>query len=74
MSDLVGNPEDRFSHNEAHLSIMQRLSLVPETQCQSSLSELLTDEENITGLRSSSLEISILLQFVQGYSKCDIYW
>ena len=20
MSDLVGNPEDRFSHNEAHLS------------------------------------------------------
>ena len=21
MSDLVGNPEDRFSHNEAHLSI-----------------------------------------------------
>ena len=21
MSDLVGNPEDRFSHNEAHLSL-----------------------------------------------------
>ena len=20
MSDLVGNPEDRFSHNEAHIS------------------------------------------------------
>ena len=24
MSDLVGNPEDRFSHNEAHLIAMQR--------------------------------------------------
>ena len=22
MSDLVGNPEDRFSHNEAHLEIV----------------------------------------------------
>ena len=22
MSDLVGNPEDRFSHNEAHISLM----------------------------------------------------
>ena len=21
MSDLVGNPEDRFSHNEAHLKV-----------------------------------------------------
>ena len=21
MSDLVGNPEDRFSHNEAHVSV-----------------------------------------------------
>ena len=21
MSDLVGNPEDRFSHNEAHLNV-----------------------------------------------------
>ena len=21
MSDLVGNPEDRFSHNEAHITI-----------------------------------------------------
>ena len=25
MSDLVGNPEDRFSHNEAHL-----ISVTPE--------------------------------------------
>ena len=23
MLDLVGNPEDRFSHNEAHMSVMQ---------------------------------------------------
>ena len=22
MSDLVGNPEDRFSHNEAHIVLM----------------------------------------------------
>ena len=21
MSDLVGNPEDRFSHNEAHIKV-----------------------------------------------------
>ena len=56
-----------------YFSMMQRLSLVPETQCQSSLTELPTDEENITGLRLSSLEISVLLQFVQGFSKCDIW-
>ena len=24
MSDLVGNPEDRFSHNEAHLLVSSR--------------------------------------------------
>ena len=24
MSNLVGNPEDRFSHNEAHLVILMR--------------------------------------------------
>ena len=24
MSDLVGNPEDRFSHNEAHIQGVQR--------------------------------------------------
>ena len=23
MSDLVGNPEDRFSHNEAHIVVIQ---------------------------------------------------
>ena len=23
MSDLAGNPEDRFSHNEAHLMIIE---------------------------------------------------
>ena len=29
MSDLVGNPEDRFSHNEAHIFInMQKLCYV----------------------------------------------
>ena len=48
MSDLVGNPEDRFSHNEAHkelamealLSIgvfcmqaLQSLDLMPGTNC-----------------------------------------
>ena len=27
MSDLVGNPEDRFSHNEAHLFIMQSCNI-----------------------------------------------
>ena len=25
MSDLVGNPEDRFSHNEAHIAIGREL-------------------------------------------------
>ena len=23
LSDMVGNPEDRFSHNEAHIMVMQ---------------------------------------------------
>ena len=26
MSDLVGNPEDRFSHNEAHFMMYQKMS------------------------------------------------
>ena len=25
MSDLVGNPEDRFSHNEAHFGLLSRI-------------------------------------------------
>ena len=25
MSDLVGNPEDRFSHNEANLKAMKKI-------------------------------------------------
>ena len=45
VSDLVGNPEDRFSHNEAHLCILQHhgtsvlglrcLSLYQKMGCQS---------------------------------------
>ena len=34
MWDLVGNPEDRFSHNEAHikmLSFAAYLTFLPET-------------------------------------------
>ena len=27
VSDLVGNPEDRFSHNEAHMSLLTRKSV-----------------------------------------------
>ena len=25
MSDLVGNPEDRFSHNKAHIAVSNRV-------------------------------------------------
>ena len=28
MSDLVGNPEDRFSHNEAHISVIHGANLM----------------------------------------------
>ena len=28
MSDLVGNPEDRFSQNEAHISYLLELSII----------------------------------------------
>ena len=31
MSDLVGNPEYRFSHNEAHIYIYARLSAMRTT-------------------------------------------
>ena len=27
MSDLVGNPEDRFFHNEAHIVFLQNVGL-----------------------------------------------
>ena len=30
MSDLVGNPEDRFSHNEAHI-IVEHVSVTNQT-------------------------------------------
>ena len=34
MSDLVGNPEDRFSHNEAHIyPEQQRLMQIPQLSC-----------------------------------------
>ena len=46
MSDLVGNPEDRFSHNEAHISsccldldfVRIVLSLLIVSHCERSLS------------------------------------
>ena len=31
MSDLAGNPEDRFSHNEAHLCVMFHVLFTDET-------------------------------------------
>ena len=30
MSDLVGNPEDQFSHNEAHFKVITAKFGVPE--------------------------------------------
>ena len=33
MSDLVGNPEDRFSHNEAHILLQKRLIESHGLQC-----------------------------------------
>ena len=30
MSDQVGNPEDRFSHNEAHFESLQKLTARPQ--------------------------------------------
>ena len=35
MWDLVGNPEDRFSHNEAHLSQLSCFLHMPTTKAQS---------------------------------------
>ena len=35
MSDLVGNPEDRFSHNEAHL--FRVLGIAPESRAGAGL-------------------------------------
>ena len=37
MSDLVGNPEDRFSHNEAHI-----ITLSPSTRQQSDITRFYT--------------------------------
>ena len=34
MSDLVGNPEDRFSYNEAHISFVELESPMLHPKCQ----------------------------------------
>ena len=32
MSDLVGNPEDRFSHNEAQFALMLQYVTMPDVE------------------------------------------
>ena len=44
MSDLVGNPEDRFSHNEAHITfLVSKSASVPAQACFSVLNVNLKD-------------------------------
>ena len=38
MSDLVGNPEDRFSHNEAHISLVMKKHVSNQSEQQKPIS------------------------------------
>ena len=54
VSDLVGNPEDRFSHNEAHLSfteINDHATYFPNGRHSLVLSKLIEPCSEKTGLR-----------------------
>ena len=56
MSDLVGNPEDRFSHNEAHIIGANRLGvkrLVERNDQKGETYRFLTDvDTNVSQLTS----------------------
>ena len=47
MSDLVGNPEDRFSHNEAHI-----IKLSPSTRQQSDITRFYTVSKHLPTLNT----------------------
>ena len=40
MSDLVGNPKDRFSHNEAHISVFLYLQFLAQNIYQIKIKNL----------------------------------
>ena len=52
MSDLVGNPEDRFSHNEAHLS------------CQHYDNTPMLYTANINGFKNENFQLILLNYFL----------
>ena len=85
MSDLIGNPEDRFSHNEAHMScIIKDLSLGFLTRSNTDLTvqpqnkarglKFLIDEEeefhNLCGKSNEADPLQLNSAFVFRYAKC----
>ena len=66
MSGLVGNPEDRFSHNEAHLSSMHFLCRMPDGLTR-------RGDVNILMLGDPGTAKSQLLKFVERCSPIAVY-
>ena len=54
MSDLAGNPEDRFSHNEAHLLEIQRYNVNMPMQYAAIFK----------GCKNDNFEIKLLIVFL----------
>ena len=57
MSDLVGNPEDRFSHNTAHYDYVVYIFSVQDN----------TQKENLGIVVSYKVKVRLILGFGSGY-------
>ena len=57
MSDLVGNPEDRFSQNEAHIRIKKRKKIINPGKASCTI-KMFVDlfDEHINVMRAASVE------------------
>ena len=63
MSDLVGNPEDRFSHNEAHIGTedtakMHRLNCAVVVRIMQ-IFDFVTSSTNLCGISATLIFISL---------------
>ena len=61
MSDLVGNPEDRFSHDAAHIMNDKRMSFREKMENITVIASSLEKINTLSGLENNVIEILIAL-------------